>query len=372
MSTEGLSFQPNCPSPSGRMYTLKARDGSVRGGTGGAGAPRRSLPCLSSNNSTEPLGRTGRRTEEKSWNTLQGNHKKTATLLALHVERLVNLYGIKTIGMLTLTFKDHVTDAGEAQARMNSLLTHIIRPRYRDYIAVLERTKTGRIHFHLLVSIGTDIRTDLDFAAVEKKDYKTANGFLRAEWSFWRKTAPEYRFGRTELLPIKSTVDAVKFYVGKYISKHIEQRTEEDKGVRLVRTSFNAKAGTTRFAWNTDHARLWREKLGLLCQAANVPESECSKAFGLRWAYKHQDIVQSVKLPSYATPELEELDSIPGCFYLAADALKFILEHGAMRLTPAQAAIALGMRINGGRKVNFTFEMHEFQPTQTEEKNTCT
>lgn len=372
MSTEGHLFSSDTPSPSVRMYTLKGEAGSVRGGTGEAGAPRRSLPCLSSNNSTEPLGKKGRNTEAQTWNTLQGNHKKTATLLALHVERLVTLYGIKTIGMLTLTFKDHVTDAGEAQERMNSLLTHVVRPRYRDYIAVLERTKTGRIHFHLLVSIGSDIRTGLDFAAVEKKDYKSAGHELRQEWSFWRKTAPQYRFGRTELLPIKSTVDAVKFYVGKYISKHIEQRTEEDKGVRLVRTSFNAKAGTTRFAWNTDNARLWREKLGLLCQAADVPEDESSKAFGLRWAYRHQDIVQSVKLPSYATPEMEELDSIPRCFYLATDAMKFLLEHGALRLTAEQAAIALGNRINGGRKVNFEMVEHEFDPTQTKEKNTCT
>jgi hypothetical protein len=257
--------------------------------------------------------------------------------------------------MLTLTFRDHVTCAKEAQRRLNSLLTHIIRPRYRDYIAVMERTKTGRIHFHLLVSVGADIKTGLNFAAVESKDYTSASVHLRNEWAFWRKSAPAYGFGRTELLPIKSTVDAVKFYVGKYISKHIGQRIEEDKGVRLVRTSFNTKAGTTRFAWNTDLASLWREKLGLLCQACGVAEEDMAKAFGQSWAFKNQDIIQAVEIPVYRSPELEDLDSIPQCFRLASDAMKFIEEHGKLRLTAREAAIGLGLRINEGRKQNYEF-----------------
>lgn len=314
----------------------------------GGGPP--ALPCLSSNNSTETAGKLP---EKDAWNILQGNHKKTATLLALHVERLVEMYGLETVGMLTLTFRDHVTCAKEAQRRMNSFLTHEIRPRYVDYVAVMERTKSGRIHFHLLVSVGSDIKTGLDFEAVEKRDYKSSSPSLRAEWSFLRKTAPKYGFGRTELLPIKSTVDAVKFYVGKYISKHIESRNEEDKGVRLVRTSNGVKAGTTRFAWNSDNARLWRLKLGLLCESAGIEEGEHAKAFGKSWAYKNQDIVLSVKPPQYPTPELEEKDEIPVYFHNAANTWKFIQEHGRMRLSPAQAAVNLGLRKHEGRLVNF-------------------
>lgn len=299
------------------------------------------------------------KSEKNDCNTLQGNHKKTATVLSLHVERLVSLYGLETIGFLTLSFADHVTDAKEAQRRLNSLLTNVIRPRYRDYIAVMERTKAGRIHLHLLVSAGADIKTGFDFAAVEEKDYRSASVHLRNEWAFWRKTAPAYRFGRTELLPIKSTVEAVKFYVGKYISKHIGQRVEADKGVRLVRTSFNAKAGTTRFAWNTDLARLWREKVGLLCEAIGVPEEESGKAFGKCWAFKHQDIVQAVQIPVYASEHLAELDSLPEYFSQAKDMMRFIEEHGKWRLTPAEAALGLGLRIHQGRTQNFAIEEYD-------------
>lgn len=358
MPSDGQFFVHAAPGTRRRKYILEPGKGSAGGSTRGAGAPPVSLPCLYSNNSTE----TGP-DEGKKWNTLQGNHKKTATILGLHVERLVSIFRPETVGMLTLTFSDHVTDAREAQRRMNSLLTHVIRPRYREYIAVMERTKSGRIHFHLLVSVGSDIKSGLDFQAVQERDYKSASPSLRAEWAYWRRVAPSYGFGRTELLPIKSTVDAVKFYVGKYISKHIENREEEDKGVRLVRTSSGVKAGTTRFAWNSDAARLWREKLGLLCDAAEVPEGDCHKAFGRGWAYKHQDIIQAVRLPSYATPALEELDHIPRFFEKADRVLEFYLETGKFRMSPQEALLALGLRKTEGRKRNFV--IREFE----EEKN---
>lgn len=360
MPSDGHFFVHTTPGTRRRKYTLEPGKGSVGGCTRGAGAPPASLPCLYSNNSTE----TGP-DEGKNWNTLQGNHKKTATILALHVERLVSLFRLETVGMLTLTFSDHVTDAREAQRRMNSLLTHIIRPRYREYIAVMERTKAGRIHFHLLVSVGSDIKTGLDFQAVQERDYKSASPSLRAEWAYWRRVAPSYGFGRTELLPIKSTVDAVKFYVGKYISKHIENREEEDKGVRLVRTSNGVKAGTTRFAWNSDAARLWREKLGLLCEAGQVTEGQCHKAFGSSWAYKNQDIIQAVKLPSYASPVLEELDHIPRCFERSATVMEFYLEHGKFRMTPEEALLAIGLRRTEGRKRNF--EIKSFDEEKDDE-----
>ena len=135
------------------------------------------LPCLNSNISTE---------------IASTQHRKAASALGWNVFALAQKHGLENLGFLTLTFKDHVLDVKEAQRRLNSLLTHIIKPRYQDYIGVLERQKSGRIHYHLLVVIGFDIRTGFDFAAVDAKDYSSANPALRAEWAFWRKTAPAY------------------------------------------------------------------------------------------------------------------------------------------------------------------------------------
>jgi len=272
-------------------------------------------------------------------------------LLGMHVEKLVGMHGLSTIGFLTFTFPDHVTDAKEAGRRFNSLLTNVVRTRYRDYVAVLERMRNLRIHYHLLVPVGSDIRTGVDFDAIRRKDYRSASPVLRNEWAFWRKAAPRYRFGRTELLPIKSTEAAIKFYVGKYISKHIENRVEADKGVRLVRTSFHAKAGTTRFAWNSIAARLWREKVHLLLKEANLEETECiGKAFGRRWMFKHQDIVQSVSPPLYWSESAAELDSIPPGMERAERALKFFEEHGALRMTAREALLAIGDRTERRRR----------------------
>ena len=59
-------------------------------------------------------------------------------------------------------------------------------------------------------------------------------------------------------------MDAVASYVGKYISKQIGQRPEEDKGVRLTAHSAGFVAGSPKFSWNTEGAaKQWRHNLAL-------------------------------------------------------------------------------------------------------------
>ncbi|MEO6847155.1 MAG: hypothetical protein ABI254_07845 [Chthoniobacterales bacterium] len=151
-------------------------------------------------------------------------------LLGLHVEKTVSLYGLENIGFLTLSFADHVTDAREAGRRINSLLTNVIRKRYPDYIAVLERMKNKRIHYHLLVAVGADIRTGFDFAAVKQKDYRTASAHLRSEWAFWRRTAPKYRSDVLNSCPskvIKKRSDFTWENTFGNISKTGQKKTKE-------------------------------------------------------------------------------------------------------------------------------------------------
>jgi hypothetical protein len=148
---------------------------------------------------------------------------------------MVEKYGLDRIGFLTLTFALHILSYKQAQKYLHSLMTGVLKGRYVEYIIVMERMKSGRIHYHLLVVLAQDIRTGFDFDAVKRGDYRSANGILRSEWAFWRKTAPLYGFGRTELMPIKSSAEGIARYVGKYIAKHIGNRLPEDKGARLVR-----------------------------------------------------------------------------------------------------------------------------------------
>ena len=210
-------------------------------------------------------------------------------------------HGLDRIGFLTLTFARQVVAYKEAQKALHSLVTGVIKPRYAEFITVMERMSSGRIHYHLLVPVAADIRTGFDFAAVARGDYRSASPYLRGEWLLWRRTAPKYGFGRTELLPIKRTAEGVAKYVGKYIGKHIGQRLPEDKGARLVRYSKGANRVGTRFSWHSAGATHWRAKLGALCQRLNyTPEDyqeRLREDFGPNWVYRLRPLIEAIKLP---------------------------------------------------------------------------
>ena len=251
-----------------------------------------SLPCLSSNNSTED--------EAPKVNLLTGGHKRSAFVLAFEIMALARDYGIANLGFLTLTFKENLLDMKEANRRFNSLNTGVLKGRYRRAVVVPERQQRGAIHFHLLAVLNADIRTGADFDAIERGDYKSANRALKAEWSFWRRTAPLYGFGRHELLPVKSNSEGIARYVGKYISKHVRERIETDKGARLVRYLGYGRTGrkaSCRLAWNTDNAWLWRHKLAAFAGRQGARDTDdLVTLFGPRWAYRLYESIMAERL----------------------------------------------------------------------------
>lgn len=231
---------------------------------------------------------------------LSGPHRKVANALSWNVAHLCREWGIDRVGFLTLTFADHVTDIREASRRFNSLATHVLRERYAAHIRVVERQKSGRIHYHLLVVLADDIRTGADFDAFAKRDYKSANNHLRREWAFWRHTSPQYRFGRTELMPIRSDASALGQYVGKYIGKHIGQREERDKGARLVSYSKGARMATSKHAEVSKYPNEWRAKVltfarivqGWKPHARIYDVEDVARALNdKRWAYNWRDFI---------------------------------------------------------------------------------
>lgn len=286
-------FEPTSAHKGGQCLNKHIKTGSkwiATGGVLGGGQ----LPCLNSNISTE--------IPPESFRNLSTQNKKTAFVLKESVQRLAGQHGIERLGFLTLTFAEHILDPAEAQRRLNSLITHVIKSRYLDYLGVFERQKSGRIHYHFLVALDKDIRTGFDFEDISKGSYRSASLDLRSEWSFWRKTSKAYGFGRTELLPVKSNIEAMAKYVGKYISKHIEAREYQDKGVRLVRYSRGARAGTTRFQFNTEGSGEWRRKVAVFAEIvrSRYPDeqindvSDLSRVLGPRWAYHNGDFIHSL------------------------------------------------------------------------------
>mgnify|MGYP006093085523 CR=1 FL=1 len=249
-----------------------------------------SLPCLNSNISNETRLHIPR---------LSTQQRKTAFILKTSVQQLSEVHQLAHIGFLTLTFADNILCPKEAQRRLNSLLSNIIKPRYKEYLGVFERQKSGRIHYHFLVVLHGDIRTGINFQEFEDGVYKSASPYLRSEWTFWRDTAKKYGFGRTELLPIKSNAEAMAKYVGKYIAKHTENREYQDIGVRLVRYSRGARSGTTRFSFQSTGSQEWRRKLATfsVIVQAHYPDhkikdiSDFSKVLGKKWAFTNREYI---------------------------------------------------------------------------------
>jgi hypothetical protein len=151
-----------------------------------------------------------------------------------------------------------------------------------------------------------DIRSGVDFEAFERKNYRSANSALRAEWSFWRQTCPKYRFGRHELMPVKSNAKGISRYVGKYISKHIHQRWSSDKGARVVRFigyKPEMRRVSPKFSWNTANGWLWRHKVSAFAKRHGINGIEQMKMFfGPRWAHHQQEKILGERLDEAVFP----------------------------------------------------------------------
>jgi hypothetical protein len=208
-------------------------------------------------------------------------------ILGKSVESLCERNGLSRIGLLTLTFAEDVSPA-KAQERFHSLCTHVLSQRYREYIRVYARTQNGRIHYHVLLVLDTDIRSGCDFAAIEAKDYASAPAALREEWSFWRATAATYGFGRAHFLPIEKNAETI----ANYLKKNVAFRAPEDKGVRLVAYSRGTAVGSASFCWNTPAAREWRTKCALFGDVVGCTDPPSVSALLDRyWAFKYERLI---------------------------------------------------------------------------------
>ena len=132
-----------------------------------APAATTALPCLLENNCTKIK-------------ELSPYRKKQADTLRMNISSMIERYGLNYIGFMTLTFRENVTDPKVAQKRWHSFRTHVMRERYREWIKIFERQKSGRIHYHLILVMNDDIRTGFDHEAVAKS---TRPGQTCLKWS---------------------------------------------------------------------------------------------------------------------------------------------------------------------------------------------
>ncbi len=276
-----------------------------------------SLPCLFSYNSIENIENNLVDHALLAANLLTNYHRKQALTLTSNVQRLIDLGPcLSHFGFLTLTTSDKCSDFRELSKRFDSLNTNYLKPSpdFGEWIRSTERHKSGALHYHFVVQLDGDISAGLDWSLwlqaqeakrnrkpwrhLERKATKNVTPYLRERWAELRMELPKYGFGRSELLPIRTNIEAIAFYIGAYVGKHIGARKPEDLGIRLIVYSQNWLKNSPKFSWHNDNAQKWRENVQKFANYTigytGDPELDhyrLKQQFGSKWAYKYRDII---------------------------------------------------------------------------------
>jgi hypothetical protein len=282
---------------------LSKDEGSAEGC--GASAPLPPLPCLFRNNC------------DKAAEFLTAAQRKVAHAIYMNVVAFVMLHGLDNCGFFTVTFAEDLSWR-EAQRRLHNYTRRVLGPLFVDRIKVLEFTKNGRPHYHLIVACGADIRIGFNFEYLaevalwnrylkrigEPKPQGTLNrnALLVSLHERLNATGGKYGVGRMELVPLKTCAQAVGRYVGGYLKKSVGGRKAEHKGARFVSYSRGfERAYKGNFTW-LEGGREWRQKVAIFAArygCSTMPELR--SLFGPKWAYHHGDSIRQITLPNEQT-----------------------------------------------------------------------
>jgi hypothetical protein len=305
--------------------------GTIEGGRMPAPAGAAPLPCLFSDNSDESPR------ADAAW--LSSEQRKTAHALSANVVQFAETYGILNCGFLTITFEPKSLQAEanlrgltlwqEAQRRFNNAHRRLIRPLFGDYIRVLEFTERGIPHYHLVVDCAGDISTGFNWEHYQRTRDWSRSGRIGPKPSGsldrtahlvelheqLRNQGPGYGLGRIELVPIRSTAEAIGRYVGGYLSYSLGGKQPDQKGARLVCYSktFERRVRMsctytdevtgervsmrTGIAWVGERAAIWRRKLETWATRHGCSDlAQVAAIFGPKWAYHHRENIERTEI----------------------------------------------------------------------------
>jgi len=288
-----------------------ADSGSLPRASGeGVGVPS----CLSSNISPEREKKTPAAPDGPK---LSPYFKRQAHTLHANIKRLIEACpDINYVAFITLTFRENIKDHKEAGKRFDSFNKNFLHPNpdYGSWANVKERQEkrgkkngdSGALHYHMVVQTAHDIRTGFDFDLYEKwlnedrirKRCPTGNDELRRMWRELREAVQKYGFGWiVSIEPIKSTTEAISRYVGKYVSKHLEHRIQEDKGARMINYSRGFLRHSPKFQWLTINSAEWRSKVKIFSHLHGCTDLyELREKLGPKWAYNHFDYISGEQI----------------------------------------------------------------------------
>lgn len=230
--------------------------------------------------------------------------RKVVYCIEQNVLRLALEYGVERLAFLTLTFADNVQEVALSSKRFNSLNTGVLAKRgYGPWVRILERHKSGSIHFHLIIVVPVDIHTGFD--PMSNRGAGSGWVWLCRERRMLRKLLPRYSFGRAELVPLRKGGIPAARYLAKYITKSLSVRGIQDQHVRLVTYSRGfAWLRPEQFSWAWGGSRIWRRKLARWAFRMGYYDlHEIAFWMGARWCYEwRNDIMAQPPIESATGP----------------------------------------------------------------------
>ncbi len=237
------------------------------------------------------------------------------------IEWMVRQYGFERVGLLTLSFgvpgsgrgsvetrelRELAKGWGFVQKRWHSFRTNVVAERYADWICVFERHSDKVWHLHVIVVTKEDIRTGTNVAVLcdkslpywKRRGKHLRNEALATEWKELRQVCRQYRFGRVELLPIRTSATAVGRYLGGYLSKGYHE-SSAGKRQRLIRFSRGINGyisgGFTILGLGN---LIYRTRLRIAAGFLNFRDyGDFAEYFGRRWHYRLKNIIGWLPIP---------------------------------------------------------------------------
>ena len=234
------------------------------------------------------------------------------------------------VGVLTLTFKDHITCMKEGQRRWNNLNRLINRE--KKFIVlhkVAEAQKSGRLHYHLIIETTGSIRGNIDWDIYDKMGEakgrdkykygaqlgKTATPHLNELWKWLRVKCKSTGFGRSELMPMKKP-EHLKNYIGKYLQKDMQdnalKKDGKNKNMRISTYGRKCiKVANTKCSFVFGNGGIFRRRLKVWAEERGFKDTdEIYEIFGPHWCnHLHNHIKDDKVLGDYLDKRWKELQN---------------------------------------------------------------
>ena len=241
----------------------------------------------------------------------------SAAALQKNIPTFIQTVGLSMVAHLLLTFGNRVS-VKEARRALNNAWRRFFPSLFGHAITIVEFTKSGRVHFHILVQCQADILTGFDHDSYVRyklanesaftngtpltcrqrramRDALPANDALRTIWRMLDEGLRDFGFGSVyDLFPIQTNEVGISRYLAKQFFGGLPFQDESEKGARLISYS----RGCPRVVppgWRPP-SKWFEARLTALLRAFSLPDRQHLKErLGRRWAFGILQLIDALE-----------------------------------------------------------------------------